>query len=319
MSEIVRTVVELAPFVIGGDAVGAVADYYMARRVADEREPVSEVMGDVNEMDMAPASVSRSSRLKLVGEKAVSTLALTAALTATANAYAWLGTGQPDSQEPKVELVVDRSGATAYGTAPTAEAETNRIAQEFADEDSVDTTALVGKGGQTLPSNPDEVPSVEPFGDAPMRDAFSTAVANLRLDEKKNPVSTEDDKKSAAIVVATNGNEFGSVSDVVQKADEVDAEVDVIDTAEGTDAQTAAQFRRIADGTGGEYIDREDLKKEDVAKQVAGDLAPSNDPNKKEDDKLPEKIIGILSLAALIRLLKDRRNMPLTFRGSKVK
>ncbi|HEX5456521.1 MAG TPA: hypothetical protein VFW77_04105 [Candidatus Saccharimonadales bacterium] len=319
MSEIVRTVVELAPFIAGGDAIGAVTDYYMARKAADEREPVSEVMGDVNEMDMAPSSSSRVSRLKLVGEKAVSTLALTAALTATANAYAWLGTGQPGPHEPKVELVVDRSGATAYGDAPTAEAETNRIAKEFAEEDSVETTALVGKGGQILPSKPEDVPSVEPFGDAPLREAFSTAVADLRLAEKNNPVSTEDDKKSAAIVIATNGNEFGSPGDVINKADEVDARVDVIDTAQGTDAQTAAQFRRIAEKTGGEYIDREDQDKKNVAQQVAGDLAPSHDKKKKEDDKLPEKIIGILSLAALIRLLKDRRNMPLTFRGSKVK
>lgn len=318
MSEVLRTAIELAPYVVGGDAIGAVADYYMSRRIADERQPVSEVMGDVNEMDMAPYSQSRMSKLKQVGSRAVSTLALTAALAAGANAYAWSGDEQPNSQEPKVELVVDRSGATAYGDTPTAEAETNRLAKNLAGEDSIDTTALIGKGGQTLPSKPGDVPSVEPFGDAPMREAFSTAVADLRLQEREHP-QAQDKKKSEAIVVATNGNEFGSSGDVVEKAKEVDARVYIVDVAQGTDAKTAAQFRRIAEKTGGEYLDREDLQKTDVARQVADELAPSKDKKKKEDDKWPEKIFGLLSLVVLARLAKDRRNMPLTFSGTKVK
>ncbi|MBI5357287.1 VWA domain-containing protein [Candidatus Saccharibacteria bacterium] len=308
MSEVLRTVVQNAPYVgaAAGYASMLVAERNIVKHAAQERQPLNEIIGETIEQSQNPSIKDRIN--KFVGPLAV------------AGAIAGGMVGMAFQEEGKVktntnlQMVVDRSGGTrAEVSDGTAADSVNEILEEFASHNETSADVFVAQGGRVSKANYQKVINeVRPIGGAPMQDAVEQAISNVAS------TKLEGDNTKNAVVVLTNGNSFGEPDSVIRKARKADVSVFIknID-ASSSDSKS---MNKISEKTGGQYMtesdDPEKLYEQVKDKSSGQELRQA--PDSKHD--IPEKVLSVLLAGGILGAVgRARRKMPLTFNGSDIK
>ncbi|MGI9028277.1 MAG: hypothetical protein ACR2FM_05575 [Candidatus Saccharimonadales bacterium] len=313
MSEVIRTAIEVAPYVAGGvgvgTVVGAAVENAIRGRIIAETNEASEIFGAPNQA--ALGEPQRFSRIK----KAMGPLALTAALVGGVNAYAWAPAVADKPEDNTIHLVVDRSGLTDFSEAEKTPAETiNDIVAVFDKEESLKVTAQVAHLGTVSTTDAAEVAKVEPYGDAPLPDAFTRANEAIALANQK----TKTRQSENATVVLTGQNTIGKANNVISHAAETNNAVYVVNVDSEIDPAKKASLKKITKVTEGQYFSSDTTSAETIVSTVA--KAVNTQPEvSKQDKKIPEKVIGLLFLGAAALFGKARRRMSLTFNGTRIK
>lgn len=205
--------------------------------------------------------------------------------------------------QPKLEMVVDKSGATklALGDTPSS-VQIDEIARVFVDQD-IQGEALVASSGVVKALSIEKVESVSPFGDAPLEQASS-----LALDKA-------GDKAGTALII-TNGNDLGDTKELAQEAKAKEIPVFIINVeSQNSGSNNLVDEQRLAKSSGGEYWDANEKNYKVVADSVKKTLmaaetktnSPSQWPN------IEFGAVILLGLASLYR----RRSKYVSFKSPK--
>ena len=312
MSELLHSTLEQLPYVAAaaGLAAGTVLESRMQARIAEQRAPI---ISDYEGL-LADESVSRREQTKrnLTGPLAAAGLAV-----GLANGLVWQHEAPERFDAPRVELVVDYSGATGVIRNNERPADTtNDIVSLFAERDNDDfaVQAFVARGGSVAVKEPEEVPTLSPFGDAPIEQALTSALDKVAID---NQAAAETEQESgSAVVVITHGNSVGGAQAIAARAgqDGLNTPIYFVNVEENINESTQASLEEIAEATGGEFWDADEMVLENISDVIQemeppkGELTPAHS----WDERI---LTGLVSGGVLTVLIAHRRKMNLSFSG----
>lgn len=315
-SEILRTGLDVAPIagVVVGAGVGAFVEGYLQKKYKQEQHSVNEIMGVVNEEAAAPPSRLERSGLVYFA----SALAITSAAAGGINAYAFLPQAK-EEDKTSVQVVVDRSGATQYGSdADKPAQQIDSVIDAFNKNGKLELTAHVAQSGEVSLKRAEEVAAVQPFGDAPMRQAFKSANDTITLKRTNNQV-TEDDK--TATVIITNGNTIGKARNIAKQTAANKNSVYVVNVNDDTKSSNARSLKSVTEKTGGQYWGNSagtPLNAGQIADAVAKNVSPKSD-EKNNDSKNMLKLLGVITLLGAAAVGLQRRKLAKTLNGTTIK
>lgn len=274
---------------------------YGAVWYADKRA-ISRAAGNTNTFEsevtgqaIEEAAARRQAFTQSLGRKAVKPLACLAAATAGFGVFA--ATEQSDTEylapKPKIEVVVDHSGATglSFGDRIPANEQINTIAGQFIDEDTKGE-ALIASGGNIRSTAIANIPKYEPFGGAPLRQA-----TKLALDKSQN----------SNVLVITNGNSVGNTEALIKKAKRKDVKVFVANIEADSQATTELKAeKQLAEATGAKFWTVKQDNFDNVAKSVGDTISPAN-PESGGSSKWPLGLFAVLGIGGAIGLLRQKR------------
>lgn len=214
--------------------------------------------------------------------------------------------------KPLVTIVADRSGATEYGTnrkddTSPATRVTNVLEAFKAKQEQLNTVALLARGGKYPGLDLEEAltsKDADPFGDAPMRDAYEDAVMRAKYAR----INDESGGNSAAVVVLTNGNIF-TRKDTLKLTKDSKVPVSIINVSD--DNAEAGNFKEITRQTKGVYWNKNAMP-EEIVDKIKSRLEPTRSEEGLDLNLLPP---ALLFAAGLMLAYRESRLMPRTFWG----
>lgn len=205
-----------------------------------------------------------------IGRNAMAPLTMLVAGAAGMAAYAYARDPQvvvPPTQ-PKLEMVVDHSGATSLALDGTPSVvEVNKLAREVTDQ-NIQGEALVAGNGKVQAMPIKKVGKNTPFGPAPLEQATSLALDKSTANAVKGQNS---------VLVITNGNSVGDTKKLAAKAEHNQTPVFVVNVegANKTPHDLKGDLQSLAKGTGGQYWDANKGNLTEVADSVQATLSPA--------------------------------------------
>lgn len=298
MPEIISTAVEYLPYIgaTAGALAGAGAETVAVRRLGKDEQALAAELNDIG-----ISETSRGSFVSRVARTGRATLVVAGISVGMLNGLAWQSEATQETA-PYLGVVVDHSGAV-QGKALTG---VDEMATMF-DSDAFDATAFVAAYSEVKPMQPAEVAKTEPFGDAPLDQAFTSALAEaLKIQSETGNVG---DHKSGIFII-TNGNEAGPADAVIAAAVAQETPVFVANVEGDSNPVTVDQLKKVAKDTGGKYwgVDADNTKK--MADTIQSTL---EDNNLKQDqpNRWPLKIAaGVAGVGLFITGFKNRRKEP---------
>lgn len=313
MSDVLHTAAENLPYLAtaAGAAIGVAGEAVMHRSIQEQRTPLVEEYGNLFEQE-------ELSRKEKFGRYVVGPLALTGAVVGLANGLAWQHEAPDEHDIPRVQLVVDYSGATGVGEPGSRPVDTtNKVVDIFADrnDDDFSVQAYVAHAGGVTSREPDTVDNLTPFGRAPLDQALTHALDSVTTEV----IPSDDDEKNAAIVVVTNGNSIGGVNSVVSRADKqgANASVYVVNVKDTITEKQQADLEAIATKTGGQYWTEQEATTENIS-SIIEDLEPPKQELEPSHGVAERILAGLVSAGLLVTAVRARRNQPLTAKGLRV-
>ncbi len=298
MSEIITQGVEYLPYI--GAAAGAIAgmgiETVAVRQIGiDEKALASELN------DIGIAETSRGSLVSRFARTGRATLVVAGISVGMLNGLAWQ-TEATQETAPYLGVVVDHSGAV-QGKALEG---VNTMATMFDSED-FNATAYVAAYSEVNPMEPSMVAETEPFGDAPLDQAYTLALAEaLKIKSETGNIG----ENKSGIFIITNGNEPGSADAVIAAADAQEIPFFVANVEGDSNPVIVEQLKKVAKETGGKYWDVDADKTDKMVDTIQGTL---EDNNLKQDqpNRWPLKIAaGIAGVGLFITGFKNRRREP---------
>ena len=176
---------------------------------------------------------------------------------------------------PKLEMVVDHSGATrlSLGGTPSVE-QIDKLSQELVIKE-IKGEALVASDGQVKAMPIDKVNDHEPFGDAPLKQATSLAIDKSNSDQ-------------GSVLVITNGNTIGNIANtkqIIRQAKRKKTPVFVVNVENNQqDSNQLNEEQLLAKATGGKYWNANQKNLDQVSASVKRTLVPqeakTSNPNR---------------------------------------
>lgn len=301
--EIMQLLPEAATLVgaIGGYAVTS----YALRRAAESEASVVENLGPISQQE--DLSVERS-KSKIVEEFIVQKVAPTAIAAASLGIFpmAWLSNEAPKGTlTPTLQEVIDYSGQTAYDGGSNKEHEINK---SLIGMNKMDVNVTLGVGGSfqeghISAKSIQNVNKYKPIGITSMPIAFNVALGNSVNSDVpvQSNVIGANKNKSGAILVVTDDDPIGSVSNVVAMAKQDSAKVFIANVGDQTDSD-AKDLQLIAKETGGKYWNA-NSNTSNVANKIVSDITPAGEkiPNANNNDwKNWLKVLDVGSALAFV-------------------
>ncbi len=289
-----------------GYAAGQFAEYRAVANIEGHSAALANVWQHAREA-IAP------SRAKQVGAKALAPLALVGGLAGFANTAAWIPEEGPELVPPTVAVVIDHSYATTLDEGK-AHKQIDSVAEVFADTESVKAQAVIAGGGVFELAKITDVAKDEPFGAAPMPQAFNAALEQVTAANQQK--AGKIGESTNAIVVATNGNGIGAPDEVISRANEAGIPVFVVN-AEGKATNPAAgeEFKEIAKQTQGKVWTTDQKNLDEVVEDITKKLVPSTEKDPTTADWI-ERLVYAIGFTTLLPVLYRRRSQ-LTHRAMK--
>lgn len=235
-----------------------------------------------------------------IGRNAMAPLTMLVAGAAGMAAYAYKQEPQvilPPTQ-PKLEMVVDHSGATNLALDGTRSVvEVNSLANQIAGKD-IQGEALVAGNGTVGRMPIRKVSQNRPFGPAPLEQATSLALETSTANAAKGQNS---------VLVITNGNSVGDTAKLTRQAkrDETPVFVVNVESASQTSHGLKAELKGLAKDTGGQYWDANKGNLSEVADNVQATLSPA-ETKKNESPKWPIIEFGAMLAIAGVGFFRRR-------------
>lgn len=206
MSEIITQAVEYLPYI--GAAAGALAgagiETIAVRQIGINENALASELNDIG-----TAETSRGSLVSRFARTGRATLVVAGISVGMLNGLAWQ-TEATQETAPYLGVVVDHSGAV-QGKALEG---VNTMATMFDSED-FNATAYVAAYSEVTPMEPSIVAETEPFGDAPLDQAYTSALAEaLKIKSETGNIG----ENKSGIFIITNGNEPGPALVVTEAA-----------------------------------------------------------------------------------------------------
>jgi hypothetical protein len=204
---------------------------------------------------------------------------------------------------PTLGVVVDHSGAV--GSNDEVLSGVNSMAVVF-DSNNFEATAYVAANGEVVPMEPSKVPKTEPFGDAPLEQAMTTAFGqNLKAREKSGLTGTK-----TGVFTIVNGNRFGGVDSVIATAKAQETPVFIANVEGEADPVVVDEFKRIAKETGGVYFDVQSDNTEEMSNKIQ-DTLDKNQLKRDQPNRWPLKVMaGLLGVGTFAAGYRNRRKEP---------
>lgn len=248
---------------IAGYAVGQFAEYHAARHQQANAEALIEAAGIAHQTTPENEVPRKGVMQRFLGNKAVAPLALIGAGTLGLGTYAALQEPETTySQDvPKLEIVVDHSGATQlpFGGEPSVET-INDLAAEFVSK-QIEAEALVAGDGKVHSTSIEKIDDFPPFGEAPLAQA-----ASLGLDKAG---------QNGELLIITNGNQLDNTQELSDQAEKTGAKVYIVNIESGETSDNLDDEQQLAENSGGKYWNADEANLEDVADEVHDTLIPA--------------------------------------------
>lgn len=310
MSGVIRQSVEYLPEIAAGAGllVGAGLEAVAQRNMSRNRESLANEWGE----DVVGTPETKK-RTKIIG-RVVGPLAVLTSAVAAFNGAAWQPAEGAETAPPHVEVVIDHSGATGIGDRPIESI--NDIALELVDED-IDTSAVVASSGVERIMPLDEIIQNQPFGDARMDRAAATAID--RSTEIQREIIGSETERSIGIVAITNGNTLGDPQHVIERAEESNIPIFVVNV-EGKDApaNVASELESIAEGTDGKYFEAEAANAEEIAQEVDDVLEDRLIDDDDEKNRWIGRVVAGALALTIPSVYRKRKNMTFYTKGSQL-
>ncbi len=231
------------------------------------------------------------------------------------NGFAWQSESTVHNIPPKLEIVVDHSGATGLGGGSAAH-EITELVNLFDDEAKIDAQAFIASSGEVQQTAPNKVSQNLPFGNAPLYRATKSALDQAGLNKAEGNASVQ--QKSNGVLVLTNGNRINPSTSIIKEAKSEGVPVFVVNVeAAKTKVDTTDQLKSIAKQSGGKYWDANKNNINQVGKVVKDELVPQNVDTQDHPNRWPMRgVAAVVTAATLGGLFKRRRSMTL---GNEVK
>lgn len=291
---------------IAGYSVGLFAEYH-AQRSAIKNAEALQLEAATGAIEASDTQEQRHGRLRqAIGRYAAAPMAVIG--FGAAGLFTYSMTQEKEvvypPVQPKLEMVVDKSGATklALGDTPSS-VQIDEIVKTFIINKNIEVEALVASRGSVKSLPISKVESVSPFGDAPLEQA-----STLALDKA-------GDKSGTALII-TNGNELGDTQELTKEAVANEIPVFIINVeGQNPSSNNLIDEQRLAKISGGEYLDANEQNYNEVAASVKKTLmeaetktnSPSQWPN------IEFAAVLLMGLAGLYR----RRSKYVSFKSPK--
>lgn len=309
---------EHAPVVIStiaGYGVGAGSEAWSQIRIENERGRISADLGGVAE---AP---SKSQRLR---EALTGSLALWGATVGLINGAAWTPEEGVQDVPPGVNLIADGSGATIINDGRSFNRQVT-LAKSINQEDGIEVSVLLARGGEVSPVDTADLESHQPFGDSPLRRAVSAAIKDTQVASEE--AIQDNEARKGAVVLMTFGNSLGNTEELIEDATEESVQVPVhvvnVESERLTDNAVEDRLRELAQETGGKYWSRQEANAGDIINEVKKSLDAVEVPERtvpiESKLKWPLRAVGALGIVNFFRSYKRRRNEPFTDKSLQVK
>lgn len=286
-----------------GAVAGGVTDMMARRSLAKDQEALAAVLGDIADTEQRESIMSRVRR---VGG---ATLVVAGATVGMLNGLAWQ-TEADQSLPPTLGVIVDHSGAVQANDEVLNSV--NSMTSMF-DSEAFDATAYVAANGEVNPMKPSKVVDSEPFGDAPLEQAMTTAFG----EGQKEREQTGNNNKTG-IVAIVNGNQIGAPDAVIATAKAQGETAVFVANVEGkADAAVVQDLKRIAKETGGAYFDVPTEKTDEMKDKVADTLEKKAFKQDQPSRWPLRTVAGALGVGTFIRGYRNRRKEP-TYKKVKV-
>ncbi len=285
-----------------GAVAGGVTDMMARRSLAKDQEALAAVLGDIVETEQHE---SMTSRVRRIGG---ATLVVAGATVGMLNGLVWQ-TEADQSLPPTLGVIVDHSGAVQANDEVLSSV--NSMTSMF-DSDAFDATAYVAANGEVNPMKPNKVVDSEPFGDAPLEQAMTTAFGQ----NQKEREQTGNNNKTG-IVAIVNGNQIGAPDAVIATAKTQQTAVFIANVEGKADPVVVQDLKRIAKETGGAYFDVPAEKTDEMKDKVADTLEKKAFKQDQPSRWPLRTVAGVLGVGTFIQGYRNRRKEP-TYRNVKV-
>ncbi|GAC1391504.1 MAG: hypothetical protein NVSMB46_04270 [Candidatus Saccharimonadales bacterium] len=319
MNEIVDMTMKAGPELFGviGYGTGLILEKRAIRNSAKQRSAAYKVL-EKSKAFLEPRTTTRRERMGERARKATAVLPLAGALGGIACGLLAFNAVHQKSNvaSANLEIVVDHSGATNFNAAGLpASKQINSIAAKFNKTGDVVTNAIIASSGYVKSSKVENVSLDTPFGDAPLDQAANLALSNTA--KEKNYFNITHKNSNAAVLVLTNGNDFGNKDAIIKASQEQGKTPVFIVNVEGDDVssnQNTADFRAIAKQTNGEYWNAHQDNIGYVSNAVRNAIVPHEVGNKNPNNNIEELYLMELALglgALCVSAYSNRSQMPL--------
>lgn len=285
----------------GSLLVGSIVEGYMSRRITARRESLASQWGDIVEHE-------QPSRIRRFGRHILSATAFGAVLIGTANTAVWSQSGTEEVVPAHLEVVVDRSGATALDDEAPAQA-VSSLLQELLDAeqtDGISTDALVASTSNVSETDLTAAKATRPFGDAPIQQAYDLGVD--QIEASRAELIGGQEVPNSAVVVLTNGNTITV---------DADANVPTFVINVSAEARNADALKRVAEDTGGAYIENNASTDPEAIEDAINTVMEQVQQNSKDSNNKPNWAariaVGATSMFAGLKYLRMRPQLTTGF------
>ncbi|HTB48939.1 MAG TPA: hypothetical protein VK712_02555 [Verrucomicrobiae bacterium] len=286
---------------------GLAAEHRAVNQAAQKQARLLEAVGPaLHEEDVVATMPRREQLTRWASRNLLAPLALTAALAGGLEAAGWVSNSLHANQPPALEVVVDRSGATALALdgKPVIGQIDGLVTQLHGLQHVTAQAEVASFGGVSQPEPLKDVKATQATGDAPLGEATGIALGRAGLGASKH---------DAAVVVLTNGNSIGSPKDIAsQEAKAHESTPIFIVNVEGAGSSATSDLRAIAQETGGRYWDAHNSSVKTIAQDVQSSLSAGHQEKPVEQPaNWTDRIFGGIALLAAAGYYRRRRSYAL--------